>query len=58
MNVVFGLEVMLLLSGLVFWDDENLYMKDVVEDGILMEFWDVDLKGEKNVEGKYLVIYV
>ena len=25
----------------------KIYMKDAVEDGILMEFWDVDLKGEK-----------
>ena len=31
-------------------------MKDAVEDGILMEFWDVDLKGE-NAEGKYPAIY-
>ena len=32
-------------------------MKDAVEDGILMEFWDVDLKGEKNAEGKSPAIY-
>ena len=46
-NAVSGLEVTLSLSGLASRDDENLYMKDAVEDGILMEFWDVDLKGEK-----------
>lgn len=46
-NSVSGLEVTLSLSGLASRDDENLYMKDAVEDGILMEFWDVDLKGEK-----------
>jgi len=50
-NAVSGLEVTLSLSGLASRDDENLYMKDAVEDGILMEFWDVDLKGEKNAEG-------
>ena len=36
-----------IVNGLASRDDENLYMKDAVEDGILMEFWDVDLKGEK-----------
>ncbi|MBW9292230.1 phage major tail protein, TP901-1 family [Enterococcus faecalis] len=56
-NAVSGLEVTLSLSGLASRDDENLYMKDAVEDGILMEFWDVDLKGEKNAEGKYPAIY-
>ena len=55
-NAVSGLEVTLSLSGLASRDDENLYMKDAVEDGILMEFWDVDLKGE-NAEGKYPAIY-
>ena len=44
-------------DGVASRDDENLYMKDAVEDGILMEFWDVDLKGEKNAEGKYPAIY-
>ncbi len=37
-NAVSGLEVTLSLSGLASRDDENLYMKDAVEDGILMEF--------------------
>lgn len=46
-NAVSGLEVTLSLSGLASRDDENLYMKDAVEDGILMEFWDVDLKVKK-----------
>lgn len=56
MNSVKGLEVSLSLSGLASRDDENLYMKKAVEDGALMEFWDVDLKG-KPESGKYPAMY-
>lgn len=55
-NSVQGLEVTLSLSGLASRDDENQYMKTAVEDGALMEFWDVDLKGEKQ-GNKYPATY-
>lgn len=56
-NSIQGLEVTLSLSGLASRDDENLYMKKAVEDGALMEFWDVDLKGTKDASGKYPATY-
>lgn len=51
-----GLEVSLSLKGLASRDDENMYMKKAVEDGATMEFWDVDLQGEKQGD-KYPAMY-
>ncbi|MGX2944220.1 phage major tail protein, TP901-1 family [Enterococcus alishanensis] len=55
-STVGGLEVTLSLNGLASRDDENMYMKKSVEDGAMMEFWDVDLKGEQK-DGKYPATY-
>ena len=52
-----GLEVTLSLTGLASKDDENLYMKQAVKDGAVMEFWSVDLD-DKNGEGKYKAEYM
>lgn len=52
-----GLEVTLSLTGLASKDDENLYMKQAVKDGAMMEFWSVDLD-DMNEDGKYKAEYM
>lgn len=51
-----GLQVSLTMSGLASKDETNDFMLKAVEDGAILEFWDVNL-ANKNSEGKYAARY-